>query len=541
MSGTDIDRLLADAEIHLSAGALPAAAGVYRAVLAARPDHSVALHGLGWVAHRSGDQAAAIDLLRRALDADPSAAGCWNNLGIVYAAARRPADAAEAYGRAIALQPEFAAAHLNLGNALRDQGRWAEAVGAYEAATRLQPGFAAAHHALGTALREAGRPGEAVASYRRALQLDPSSAGDVLNDIGLTFARQGNLAEAEANLRQAASIKPNDPKPRRNLGQLLLRAGRFAEAADALAALARLAPNSADAHHELATALAQAGRLDEAVAHFRRAVALRPDHAAAYCNLGVALEERGDTAGAAAAFGEALRLRPNSAVIAYHHAALAGAGAAPAPAPPACPPEYLVELFDRYADRFDEHLVAKLHYRGPELLRDAVSAATQRTDLSVLDLGCGTGLCGVLFRPAASRIVGVDLSPRMIEKSEARGVYDELVRADVVEAMDARPASADVILAADVFIYIGDLSATFRAAGAALRPGGLFAFTIEVVDDAAGDFLLRPTRRYAQSARYVRRLMSEAGLREVSATRAVLRAGEEASVEGMVFVVQRPA
>jgi predicted TPR repeat methyltransferase len=533
-----VDDLLATAAAHLAAGDLPAAAGAYRALLAAQPGHPVALHGLGWVAHRGGDGAAAIDLLRRALNADPSAAGCWNNLGIVYAAARRPADAAEAYRRAIALQPPFAAAHLNLGNALRDQARWAEAVNAYQTAIRFKPDFAVAHHALGTALRETGRTNDAVASYRRALQLDPSSAGEVFNDLGLTFARQGNVAEAEAHLRQAASVKPNDPKPRRNLGQLLLRTGRFSEAAEALAALVRLAPNSADAHHDLGTALAQAGRLEEAIAHFRRAVALRPDHAAAYCNLGVALEERGDAAGAAAAFGAARRLRPDSAVIAYHHAALAGERAGLTP-PPATPPDYLVELFDRYAERFDAHLVEKLHYRGPELLRGAVSAVTARTDLAVLDLGCGTGLCGVLFRPIASTIVGVDLSPRMIEKSKARGVYDGLIRDDVVEAMKARPASADVILAADVFIYIGELSAVFHNAAAALKPGGLFAFTIEVIDDTAGDFVLRPTRRYAHSARYIRRVISETGMRELSASRAVLRAGEEASVDGVVFVAQR--
>jgi predicted TPR repeat methyltransferase len=250
-------------------------------------------------------------------------------------------------------------------------------------------------------------------------------------------------------------------------------------------------------------------------------------------------------------------------VIAYHHAALAGPGAG---APPVCPPQYLVELFDRYADRFDEHLVRKLNYRGPELLRDAVFTIMSRRDpanahgactvgsieethgastvdvpaLNVIDLGCGTGLCGLLFRPVASHLVGVDLSPRMIEKSRQRNVYDELAQADVVKALTARPAAADIILAADVFIYIGDLEAVFRAAAGALRPGGLLAFTIEVIADAAGGFVLRPTRRYAQSAAYIRRLAIAVGLEEVSATPAVLRAGEEAGVDGLVFVLARP-
>jgi len=532
---SQVDELLAAGELHLSAGRLSEAAESYRAVVGLVAEHAVALHALGWIAHRCGNPGEAINLMRRSLEADPSSAACWNNLGIVYAAAGRPADAAAAYQRAIALDPNLAAAYLNLGNALRDQRRWPQAVEAYQTAARLNPGLASAHHALGTALREAGRPEDAIASYRRALELDPAASPDVLNNMGLTFARQGNVGEAEACLWRAADLKPRDPKPHRNLGQLLLRTGRPAEAVEALLAAVRLAPQSADVHHDLATALAQAGRVDEAVVHFRRVVALQPDHAAAHCNLGVALEERGDFAGAAAAYAEALRLRPDSRVVAYHHAALAGRGA-----PPACPPDYLVELFDGYADRFDEHLVEKLHYRGPELLRAAVSRATPRTDLAVIDLGCGTGLCGALLRPVASTLVGVDLSPRMIEKARQRGVYDELLREDVVEALRRRPGSVDLVVAGDVFIYIGDLSPVFEAAAAALRPGGFFAFTIEVIEDAAGDCLLRPTRRYAHSLGYVQRLAAAGGWTLRAATPAILRAGEGADVAGAVFVLARP-
>jgi predicted TPR repeat methyltransferase len=529
----ELNNLLAAAEVHLSAHRLGAAAEAYQAVLAAEPNHAVALHGLGWIAHLSGDRAQAVSLLRRSIDAEPANAGCWNNLGIVYAADQRPAEAVEAYHRAIAVQPNFPQAYLNLGNAMRDQGRWQEAVGAYGDAVRLKPNFAAAHHALGTALRESGRAADAVASYRRAMQLDPSSAGSVLNDLGLTFARVGNVVEAVAHLRQALSLAPQDPKPRRNLGRMLLRAGRFAEAAEVLAPLAQSHPGAADVHHDLAAALAQSGRVDAAIGHFRRAVELRPDYAEAYCNLGVALEERGDVA--AAAYGRARELRPDLPVIAYHHGALAGRDA-----PPTCPPQYVVELFDRYAERFDEHLVKKLSYAGPQLLYGAVSGVTQRRDLEVIDLGCGTGLCGVLFRPVASKLVGVDLSPKMLEQSRRRGVYDELVKADVVEALRARPESADVILAADVFIYVGELTAAFDAARWSLKPGGLFAFTVESIADADGEFVLRATRRYAHSAAYLRRLASAAGLEELTATRVVLRAGEEAPVGGMVFVLRRP-
>jgi predicted TPR repeat methyltransferase len=527
--------LLARAASEYAAGRLGEAEAAYRRVIAAVPDHPVALHALGWIAHRAGDRPAALELLRRAVAADPSNADAWNNLGIVYAAERRPADALSAYRQAVSLRPNFAAAYVNIGNAHRDTGRWPDAVEAYGTAVRLAPNLAAAHHALATALRESGRPDDAVASYGRALELSPASGSEVHNDLGLTYARAGNARLAEEHLRKAIVLNPGDPKPRRNLGRLLLRMGRPREAAEVLADVARGPTAPADVHHDLAVALAKIGRLDEAIEHFRRTVALRPDDAEGYCNLGLALEDRGDTAGAAAAYGRARGLRPDSAAIAYHHAALTGL----AP-PPACPPQYLVHLFDGYADHFDEHLVKTLHYAGPELLRQAVAAVPDRSDLSVIDLGCGTGLCGVLFRPIASKLVGVDLAPRMLEKSRERGVYDELVRADVVVALRQRPGSADLVLAADVFIYIGELTAVFDAVRDALRPGGFFAFTVESIADGDGDFLLRPTRRYAHSAAYVRRLARTAGVVEQSVKPATLRAGETGDVAGLVFLFRKP-
>jgi predicted TPR repeat methyltransferase len=320
------------------------------------------------------------------------------------------------------------------------------------------------------------------------------------------------------------------------LGRLLLRMGRPADGLEVLAELVRAGTEPADVHHDLAVALAQLGRLAEAIAHFRRALALCPDDAEGYCNLGLALEDSGDTAGAAAAYGRARELRPESAPIAYHHAALTGQSP-----PPACPPPYLVPLFDGYADRFDKHLVNTLHYAGPQLLRKAVAEVSDRSDLSVIDLGCGTGLCGEVFRPVASKLVGVDLAPRMLEKSRERGVYDELARADIVEAMNARARSADLVLAGDVFIYVGDLAAVFDAVRTALLPGGLFAFTIESIDDTAGDFVLRPTRRYAHSAAYLRRLASAAGLVERYMKPATLRAGEAGDVAGLVLIFGKPA
>lgn len=469
--------------------------------------------------------------MSRVVAAAPQVAAYQNDLGVIYAARREPARAEACYRQAIVLFPQFAAPYLNLGNALRDQGRWAEAAAAYGQAAAIDPNFADAHHALGTALRAAGRLDEAVQSYQRALSLRPGSP-PVHNDLGGAMIRLGRTDEAIRCFQMAIQLDPNYPHPYRNLGPLLLQLGRVREAASVLSELVRLDPASAKARYELGTALARSDRPADAVHQLRQAVTLDPSLGSAWCNLGLALEDLGKMQESAAALAEARRLLPQSAQVAFH------CGAVGASDPPRqCPPEYLLELFDDYADRFDEHLFNRLAYRGPQLLLEAIGRIEHPPIMDIADLGCGTGAAGPLFRPIAKKLVAVDVSPRMLDKARQRGVYDELACGQIADFLRERPTSFDLLLAADVFIYIGDLRETFEVAATSLRPGGLFAFTIETIDSS--DYVLRATRRYAQSLAYVQRLAENLRFQSALTSPAVIRAGEGPAVEGAVVVLRR--
>lgn len=448
-------------------------------------------------AFRSGELDRAIHVMGQVVAVAPEVPFYLNDLGILYAAKGQPLEAEQWYRRAIELHPAYAPAHLNLGNALRDQVRWPEAVQAYGHAAESDPTLPDAHLALGIALRVTGR-----------------------------------FEEAARCLRNAVQLRPNNPHAYRALGPLLLQLGRPAEALPVLEQLVHLDPRSARARYELGTALAQTGRRDESVARLREAVALDPGLGLAWCNLGLALEEQGKLQEATVAFAEARRLLPQSAAVAYHAAAL-GAGEPP----PSCPPDYLIELFDGYADTFDEHLFGKLSYRGPAMLLEAVQAAGHPPLMDIVDLGCGTGAAGPLFRGIARRLVGVDLSLRMLDKARDRNVYGQLAPEPIVKFLQTRPQAFDLLLAADVFIYTGDLTDVFIAAATALRDGGLFAFTIETIP--AGDYVLRPTRRYAQSVEYIHRLARDHGFDVVYGYEATIRSGEGPVVEGAVIVARR--
>jgi predicted TPR repeat methyltransferase len=194
---------------------------------------------------------------------------------------------------------------------------------------------------------------------------------------------------------------------------------------------------------------------------------------------------------------------------------------------------FVETLFDQYAGTFDVALVEKLGYRVPALLAAAIGAGP--FDFAI-DLGCGTGLMGERLRPVAGRLVGYDISSEMLRKAKAKGVYDDLLKADLQSLnYDGDPAA--LVLAADVFMYVGGLERVVSLAKSMLGPGGLFAFSVE--KHAGGeDFGLRPSRRYAHSERYVRQAMDTAGFDLQSVATEIIRQDRGAPLEGLIVVAR---
>jgi predicted TPR repeat methyltransferase len=158
--------------------------------------------------------------------------------------------------------------------------------------------------------------------------------------------------------------------------------------------------------------------------------------------------------------------------------------------------------------------------------------------LDILDLGCGTGLMGEALRPLKRTLIGVDLSAEMLEKARARGIYDRLSRGDLIELLEQQEPAFDLVVAADVFNYLGDLSRVFAGVQTALRTGGLFCFSVEAAEQ--GDFALRPTSRYVHSADYLRRLAERHQFIVEAIEPQVLRRDLGADVAGHLVVMRLP-
>ena len=266
-----------------------------------------------------------------------------------------------------------------------------------------------------------------------------------------------------------------------------------------------------------------------------QALELTPGYASAWFALGELREGLGDDTGATAAFEQAFANDPQD-----RHGAtlrLIRLGSRPLAS---MPEGYVRTLFDGYAEGFDKALVDGLNYRGPDLLFRAIEAthAGQRMKFgSVLDLGCGTGLAALPFRPFSDWMVGVDLSPAMLAQARKKGLYDRLIENEAVAFLkDEANAGAHyhLILAADVFMYLDNLGPALKAVAQVLASPGQIAFSVEAHDGA--DVILRETLRYAHSAGHVRGALAAAGLRPVSLDSASTRTEKGVPVSGLIVV-----
>ena len=492
----DIHALLQQAVALHQSGELARAQAIYDEVLRAQPLNFNALHLSGALARQQGEPQRALDLIDGAL----------------------------------AIDSRRAIAHCNRGVALQDLGRYDEALASFERALALQPDYAIALSNRGNALRHLGHLDRALASYDAALRLSPKYA-DALCNRALTLQ---SLARHEAALDSfglALQARHEYPEALHGAAVSLLALGKPADALEGFERALHIQPEYAEAWCSRAALLLRAQDHEEALSSFQDALTVRPRYARAQLGLANTLRAMGRHEDAVQAYQTALAFGADAATVGYM-LAIMGAEQAPGASPAA----YVKALFDQYAGNFDRHLVEVLRYRTPSLLVEALRRHLPPGELDVLDAGCGTGLCGPLLRPLACLLEGVDLSPHMLDRARDTGLYDGLYCGDMVGYLRVRPASVDVIVAADVFVYLGDLRPVFSVARLARRGGGRFAFSVEEHEGAEG-FALRSSGRYAHSRAGIEALARSHGFTIHEVTPSTLRQESGADMRGLLIVL----
>jgi predicted TPR repeat methyltransferase len=414
--------------------------------------------------------------------------------------------------------------------------QWSAAEDIYRQVLEVAPDYPAAVHFAGVLAHQRGKSAEAEALIERSLTLE-SDRADWHSNLGIVLRDRLKLDEAAAAFRDAIAIDPTHANALSNLGVVLRAQGKLAESEAAYRAAIEVDPEHSDAYANLGILLNSQRRIHEAVLCFCKVITFRPRHPEARRLLALAHCTLGETDKAVAVFEEWLQEEPGQPIALHMLAACSGHDV-----PERASDGFVEKTFDSFARSFDSKL-AKLHYRAPALVAGALAetGVAASKGLDVLDAGCGTGLCGPLIEPYARRLVGVDLSARMLDQARARNVYDELVKGELTAFLRDVDAAYDVIVSADTLCYFGPLHEVAAAAAAALRPGGRFVFTVEELIGGESDpgYSLSPHGRYAHARDYVERVLAAANLRSTIAS-AELRLEAGDPVAGLVVRATRP-
>jgi predicted TPR repeat methyltransferase len=487
---------------------------------------------LAWQHYQAGNLGQADAICRQVLDAEPQCLDALYLLGVVCHVQGRIEESISLYRRLLAINPNVAEVHNSLGAAWASQGRLDEAAACYREAVRLKPEYAEPYNNLGFLLASRGEGETAVDCYRRALALKPRYPA-ALSNLGVACVQLRRLDEAVRCFQEALALEPQSVPFLKNLGNALLHQGKTAEAADSFRQALRLHPDDAEAQNGLGAVHRTLHQWEEAEACLRRSVAHSPDNARTHRNLGSVFHDQGKYAEALACYRDALRLNPDDAETRLLVDALSGSSQLAR-----VPTEYLAALYDGFAPGFELNLVDRLGYRSPALMKEALGPAPAARSLAVLDLGCGTGLCGVQFRDWAHTLIGVDLSANMLDKARERGLYDRLIRADLLDALRDLEGPFDLILASDVILYLGDLEPLARGVHRLLRPGGRFVFTVDLCDGPG--YRLLPFVHFAHSRAYLHETATRAQLHEARVDPVAFPRDSGRQAAGLVVVWSRP-
>jgi predicted TPR repeat methyltransferase len=325
---------------------------------------------------------------------------------------------------------------------------------------------------------------------------------------GQALRLAGKAAEALGVLRTGLPSESHDYRLHDELGMALSELGRHEEAIGSFLTVISLKPDCDEACNKIGSAFAARGLYLPAVTWFHRARQLNPEGTEYLYPYGHALVMRNSIEEAAAVFEKWTKAEPDNPIA--QHLASAALGRQEIKK---ASPDYVKTLFNSCAARFDDTL-ARLHYRGPEIVLGALQQTAQppASGWRIIDAGCGTGLVGAQLRPIAQRLVGVDLSPGMLDMAHGRSVYDELVNEEIIEFLRNHPRDFDVLTAADVLTYLGDLGEFFQAAAAALEPEGIVVVLVEALNGKS-NYRLNPTGRFCHSRQYLSDSMRGAGFR----------------------------
>ncbi|QPK63329.1 tetratricopeptide repeat protein [Methylomonas sp. LL1] len=415
---------------------------------------------------------------------------------------------------------------------LHQTGQLEEAETLYRTILQQFPNYPEALHFLGLLMHQREDNDQAIALIEQALAEAPDYS-DAHNNLGNIFNKLGHVEKAADSYGRALDLNPQNAVAYNNFGLVLSQLSQLEDAIEAFSRAVELMPNNPEFYQNLGNAFKKQGNFVNAIDAYRKLLSLRPYNAKDYEELCAVLYLQGSVEEAIVLVKQWLEYEPNNPLALHRLYSYSGELSVPRAAD-----EYITQTFDGFADSFDM-VLKNLDYKAPFLVADVVKQIHQQTGkaLTILDAGCGTGLCGPLIKPYAQKIIGVDLSAKMLDKAEKRGCYDELFQSELTAFISACFSGCDVIVSADTLVYFGDLEPVCRAAARALLPGGHLVFTVERSEDSATqDYKIQQHGRFSHSEAYIRNVIKSTDLSLLRLEKVMLRYEAGVEVDGFLVV-----
>lgn len=563
---------------------------IYRQILETAPENPDVLNLLGLVAQAKGIHNQAIELFYKAIKQAPKHAPFYFNLAISLAASGHDVEALDNLQKACDIEPDEKEIYNQQGLVLQKLKRITEAQQAFLKALQLDENYAEAKTNLALTYAESN-PEKAIAflqeianqfsedvtcryylctlffdkqdyenAQKYAMQahnLNPSS-DEVLFMLGLLALQKQNITDAKMYFQSATEQNSYNIGAWLNLANLETNEKDFDNAEKIYKKLLDIAPQNFDVHLNYANMLYQQHRLNEALEEYRAAVIINPEAAPVSNNIGVILKDLQQYEDALGLFFNALardqtreeyainisetlvllyrqnkeiavqvaenwlKNMPDNLFAQHICASLKGEKLENNQI-------FAEKLFDNFADNY-ELVLEKINYSLPRRIRDLAGNVKG----TIVDLGCGSGLIGQALKTPENQIIGVDISRNMLHLAAQKGVYKQLIKGDITAFCQKKIAeiNPDLIVAADVFGYIGNLAPVLSA----LR-GRKICFSVEVFDEN-GDYKLNEAGRYLYNEAYITNLLQQNGFTQINKYDVVLRQEDGKDVNGLLFFAQ---
>lgn len=532
MTTEQIEQTIADIHDAFREGNLKQAEKLLKAWRKINPNAAEMWHQSALLAVHQQAYPQARDYLQKAITLLPTEPIYFNHLGNVLRTLNEIDAATQAYEQALLLKSDFPEVHNNLGNVFYKKGDLPQAILHYKAALSTHGQYHDAQFNLAYAYMKQEKWAEARTYFDLALASEPNEvqAGKIQFALGQIAQQLQEWEIATTHYQILLNLFPEYLEARRALVTVLLCLGEEKEALKHLNVTLTQDPDNIDDQFNAGAVLLRLNHLDDALYHFREVLRLAPEHLETHVNLGGLALRQGRTEAAIEHYNTVLRLEPGNQVAAFTLTALNQSDTPDKP-----PVDYIQQLFDCYAQEYDQHLQGQLDYQVPALFK-AVLGPLSLQDATCLDLGCGTGLLGDVLKPIAKTLVGVDLSAGMLTKALEKEHYDELLQLDIVDYAQETECRFDCVCAADVLNYLGDLAPLFKAVKHCTLEGGVFLFSVE--SGGADDVKLQQSGRYLHHEDYLKTLAEQTGWTIIQQKEVILRLQRNQSVPGLLFLLQ---